>query len=184
MPFAASYASLLTSRWAINAYLGISTQLARNLLHTMGRRDAGGWEVMTRSHGRDGKVGLSRRRSRHSASERGSAEMAWRFVPGNGRAAGGLCDRLRDEFRGGLEVCRDSLRASIKRQKTSQGSEHVDPWNSRRLSLFHERVRRVEPDFSPLLGFREGSSLVPKAGHATPAAALQPERLEPGGGPH
>ena len=54
----------------------------------------------------------------------------------------------------------------------SQGSEHVDPWNSRRLSLFHERVRRVEPDFTSPLGFGEGSSLVPKAGHATPAAIL------------
>ena len=66
----------------------------------------------------------------------------------------------------------------------SQGSEHVDPWNSRRLSLFHERARRVEPNFAPLLGFREASSLRPKAGHATPADPLQPERLEPGGGHH
>lgn len=95
-----------------------------------------------------------------------------------------MCDRLRNEFRDGPDVCRDALRASIKRQKASQGSEHVDPWNSERLSLFHERARRVEPDFASLLGFREGSSLVPKAGHATPAATLQPERLEPAGGHH
>lgn len=60
-----------------------------------------------------------------------------------------MCDRLRNEFRGGLDVCRDALRASIKRQEVSQGSEHADPWNSGRLGLFHERVRRVEPDFAP-----------------------------------
>ncbi len=58
---------------------------------------------------------------------------AWRFGPGNGRAAGGLCDRLRNEFRGGPDVRRDGLRASIKWRKVSQGSEHVDAWNSRPL---------------------------------------------------
>ena len=136
----------------VRHFYPIGTHPAPHLGPTESRQLEGDGEVSWT----DGKVGLNRRRSRRSASERGSAEMAWRFGPGNGRAAGGLCDGLRNEFRGGSDVCRDGLRASIKRQKVSQGSEHVDPWNSGRPCLFHERARRVEPDFAPPIGFGEG----------------------------
>ena len=128
--------------------IGISTQLARILLYTLCWQWARSWEVTARWHRRTRTEWLRQRQDWRRASKCDLPGNAWKFGPGNGRAAGGLCDCLRNEFRDAPNVCGDGLRASIKRPKVSQGSEHVDPWNSGRLGLFRERVRRVEPDFA------------------------------------